>query len=251
MANALSKKRSSFFEPVINFFQGFHKRFVDGSIGTKLSHFILGAGNLYHKQFVKGFIYLALQIVFVLYMVLCPEVNGTPFGYKSLGNLITLGTEEGGTTIVGGRPVQIPTDNSVLMLLFGIVTLGIIAVYIIAWISNIKSSALADLAIEQGKKPSTIVEDIKSLLDDRFHVLMLTPTLIACLVFTIIPTIFMISMAFTSYNELDMKIEGTRLFNWNGFDNFVYMFSGGNTLGEEIKNRFIPVLIWTMIWAVF
>ncbi|MBE6143311.1 MAG: sugar ABC transporter permease [Erysipelotrichaceae bacterium] len=251
MANALSKKRSSFFEPVINFFQGFHKRFVDGSIGTKLSHFILGAGNLYHKQFVKGFIYLALQIVFVLYMVLCPEVNGTPFGYKSLGNLITLGTEEGGTTIVGGRPVQIPTDNSVLMLLFGIVTLGIIAVYLIAWISNIKSSALADLAIEQGKKPSTIVEDIKSLLDDRFHVLMLTPTLIACLVFTIIPTIFMISMAFTSYNELDMKIEGTRLFNWNGFDNFVYMFSGGNTLGEEIKNRFIPVLIWTMIWAVF
>lgn len=253
MANALSKKRTSFFEPIINFFTGFHKRFVDGSIGTKLSHFILGAGNFYHKQYIKGTIYLILQIVFVLFMVLCPEVNLTPFGYKALINLRLGGPNytEGGMGIVNGRPAVIPPSNSVLMLLFGIVTLGVIAVYLILWISNIKSSALADLAVEQGKKPSSFIEDLKSLLDDRFHVLMLTPTLIACLVFTIIPTIFMISMAFTTYNLEDMKILGTNLFYWNGFDNFVQMFTGGTTLGNEIKARFLPVLIWTMIWAVF
>ena len=67
---------------------------------------------------------------------------------------------------------------------------------------------------------------------------MLTPTLVACLIFTIIPTIFMISMAFTTYNTIDMKIAQTNLFHWNGLDNFVNMFTGGTTLGAEIKNRF-------------
>ena len=47
------------------FFINFHKRFVDGSIGTKLSHFFIGAGNFYHKQYVKGAIYLLLQIGFI------------------------------------------------------------------------------------------------------------------------------------------------------------------------------------------
>ena len=249
MANPLSKKRSSFFEPIVNFFTGFHKRFVDGSVGTKLSHFFLGAGNLYHGQIVKGIIFILIQIAFVLFMVLCPEVNGTPFGYKALANLVLEGSE-GGMQIVNGRPVVVNPSNSVLMLLFGIVTIGVIAVYIIIWLSNIKSSALADKAIEEGKKPSTFIEDLKALLDDRFHVLMLTPTLVACLIFTIIPTIFMISMAFTTYNTIDMKIEGTNLFHWNGIDNFVQMFTGETTLGAEIKNRFGPVLLWTIIWAI-
>ena len=227
----LAEKRSSFFEPIVNFFTGFHNRFKKGSIGTKLSHFICGAGNLYHKQYVKGGIFLALQIIFILFMVLCPGVQrgwadvGVPkmvqFGYIALANLVTLGTDEGGKLIiVDGAPTKTQADDSQLMLLFGIVTIAVIVVYIIVWFSNIKSAALADEAVEQGKKPSSFIDDCKSLLDDRFHVLMLTPTLLAALVFTIVPTIFMICMAFTTYNDMDMKIAGTRLFDWNGFDNF-------------------------------
>lgn len=257
----LAEKRSSFFEPIVNFFTGFHNRFKKGSIGTKLSHFICGAGNLYHKQYVKGGIFLALQIIFILFMVLCPGVQrgwadvGVPkmvqFGYIALANLVTLGTDEGGKLIiVDGAPTKTQADDSQLMLLFGIVTIAVIVVYIIVWFSNIKSAALADEAVEQGKKPSSFIDDCKSLLDDRFHVLMLTPTLLAALVFTIVPTIFMICMAFTTYNDMDMKIAGTRLFDWNGFDNFKYMFTGGNTLGDEIKARFFPVLLWTIVWAI-
>ena len=37
-------------------FKTFGKRFVNGSIGTKLSYFIMGAGNFYHKRYVKGLI---------------------------------------------------------------------------------------------------------------------------------------------------------------------------------------------------
>ena len=75
-----------------NWFIDFGKRYKDGSVGTKITHFIFGAGSFYHGQIVKGIIYLALQVLFILYMVLCPSVTGpngiqVPTGYKSLLNL--------------------------------------------------------------------------------------------------------------------------------------------------------------------
>ena len=77
-------------------FVNFHKRFSDGSIGTKLSHFVFGAGNLYHKQYLKGFMFLGLQVLIILFMVLCPEINGTPYVYKALINLSFKNVTEGG-----------------------------------------------------------------------------------------------------------------------------------------------------------
>ena len=41
-----------FLNSIKNFFVKFHHRFVDGSIGTKISHFIMGVGNLCHKQII-------------------------------------------------------------------------------------------------------------------------------------------------------------------------------------------------------
>lgn len=239
-----------------NFFVNFGKRFKDGSIGTKLSHFILGSGNLYHGQIIKGIIYLALQVLFVLFMVLCPTVTGpnnvkVPMGYKALINLQLKGYENTGGG--GWTPGARPSDSSVLFLLLGLVTIAVIILFIILWLSNIKSSYLADTAVKEGRKPSTFKEDLKALLDNRFHILMLTPTCIAALAFTLLPTIFMICMAFTTYNDLDMQSVPTVLFHWNGFQNFADMFTNSQTsaLGREIGARFLPVLGWTFIWAIF
>ena len=74
----------SFLSPIGKAFSNFGKRFSDGSLGTKLSHFIFGAGNFYHKQYAKGAIFLLLQVAIILFMVLCPSINGTPYGYKAL-----------------------------------------------------------------------------------------------------------------------------------------------------------------------
>ena len=41
-------------ERIKNTFSAFCKRFEDGSPGTKLSHLIFGAGNIYHGQYAKG-----------------------------------------------------------------------------------------------------------------------------------------------------------------------------------------------------
>lgn len=234
MQNIIDKK-IPVISSICRFFMNFHKRFVNGSKGTKISHFILGGGNFYHKQYIKGAIYLVLQLAFIAFMVLNPKINSTPFGAKALVNLVTLGTNAGDPFNAG--------DNSMLMLLFGVLTIGIIGVYLFTWNSSIKSSYKADLDILEGKKPTTFKEDLKSLLDDRFHILMLTPTCLAALIFTVLPTLYMILIAFTNFNASNQP--PNKLIDWTGFQNFIDIFNGSG----EISVRFLPVLGWTVIWA--
>lgn len=232
------------YKGIINGSINFFKRFKEGSIGTKLSHLIFGAGNFYHKRFIKGLIYLALQVGFILILVLNPtvggsaEVRGTPIGFKAIGNFFTLGT-------IQGVDIFDHTDNSMLMLLFGVVTFAIIGLYFYVWNSSIKSSALADQLKKEEKHVNTFKEDLHSLIDEKFHITMLTPALLGVLIFTILPTIFMIFIAFTNYDST--RFAGQHLFDWVGFANFRSMFSGQG----EIALRFLPILTWTLVWAFF
>ena len=250
MEATLKKNRIDLMKPFRKYWEKFYKRFADGSLGTKLSYFIFGAGNLYHKQIIKGLLFLVLQIAIILFMVLCPTINSTPYGYKALLNLPMKNVVEGGAfdPLTGEFSHG---SNCKLIILFGFVTIAVIAIYFILWDKNIDSSFKADMDLKVGKKPTTFKEDLAELLDSKFHITMLTPTLIACLVFTVLPTVFMITLAFTTYNDPDMNELGTNLFHWNGIQNFISVFTGEGSLGVEIHNRFLPVLGWTFIWAVF
>ncbi|MBQ6654662.1 MAG: sugar ABC transporter permease [Erysipelotrichaceae bacterium] len=256
MDSALSKAPKNklnlrdFFEPLRKSLANFGKRFADGSLGTKLSHFIFGAGNFYHKQYIKGAIFLLLQLAILWFMIFCPAVNGTPYGWKALANLSLKNVKEGGEFDPATGHFSAGSDCK-LMILFGFVTIAVIIIYFLIWNMNIGSSYKADMDKKIGKKPTTFIEDLRELLDSKFHVLMLTPTCIAAMVFTILPTIFMIALAFTTYNSQDMNDLGTNLFHWNGLQNFSAVFTGEGSLGVEIKNRFLPVLGWTFIWAIF
>ncbi len=216
----------------------FYERFKDGNAGTKLSHVIMGAGNLAYKQYGKGILFLFLQALFLFIFFGNPEVNDTPIGLKAFRNFITLGENEGG--LFGAQ-----ADNSMLMLLFGVVTAGLVVVVITVWLANIKSAYGTELKVREGKTPKTFKEDVQELFDSRFHVLLLTPTIIGVLTFTLLPTIFMIFVAFTNFDR--EVVPGLNLFEWVGFDNFLAVF---NT-SSEIGARFLPVLSWTIIWAFF
>ncbi len=223
-------------QAIKGFFINVYERFAKGSVFTKISHGIMGFGNFTRKQYTKGFMFLGIEVLFILYMVLSPKLNGTPFGAKSLANLMTLGTNAG--------DIFTAADNSLLMLLFGVVTLVIIALFLVVFNANIKSSYQLDKIIHDGKKIPTFKDDLKKLLDERFHVLLLTPSLLAAAVFTLLPTIFMILIAFTNY-DINHQPPGN-LFTWVGFENFIQIFRGTG----EISKRFLPVLSWTLIWAV-
>jgi len=219
-------------KPFVTFFN----RFKNGSAALKVSHLIMGFGNFYHKQIVKGLIYLLLQASFILLMVLCPQVNDTPLGYKALINFTTLGTEEG--------DIFTKADDSMLMLLFGVVTMGIIVLFFLIYLSNLASAYKAECDTRSKGRATTFKEDLRELLDNRFHITLLTPTFIGVTLFTIMPTVFMVFIAFTNF---DSAHQGEVLFDWVGFENI----KGLLTKSGEIGQRFFPVLGWTFTWTIF
>ena len=99
------------------------------------------------------------------------------------------------------------------------------------------------LARENGHAPG-VIDDLKSLANENASVsLMFLPTL-GIFIFTILPLVFMISMAFTNYDE-----GHTDQFTWVGFDSFKRVFS---TTGSTINiGLFASVLVWTLVWAFF
>ena len=64
------------------------------------------------------------------------------------------------------------------------------------------------------------------------------------MIFTILPLIFMIAMAFTNYSKVNSHLV---LFDWVGLENFRQMFDVSGTFGKT----FWSVLGWTIVWAVF
>jgi len=233
---SIGKGLASAVKRLINFFVTFAHRFKDGNFATKISHLIMGFGNFYHKQIAKGLIFLLLQAGFILLMVLCPRVNDTPLGYKALINFTTLGTEAG--------DIFTKADNSMLMLLFGVVTMGIIGLFLIFYLINLASAYKAECDTRTKGRAATFKEDIRELLDNRFHITLLMPTFVGVTFFTIMPTIFMIFIAFTNF---DSSHQGEILFNWVGLTNIGHLF----TKTGEIGQRFIPVLSWTLVWTFF
>ena len=404
----------------------FVKRFIDGSIWTKLSHLIMGLGNIARGQIVKGVLFLGLQILFITFMVVSPKSTNTPLGAKAIENFFTLGEYHGMpidttfdfekefTAIVSlpssnfsseyktevekvyrltnifdaisdgdekvsliendgrlndkGREiykskeysnviyddrfntndyygyasykceptceikvgdgslvwieskneiafnnlsdfvvaskdsttlglyqekledgyrylvivkltgkgdtltlsnfandvkickvdydvnyVELDVDFSLLMLLFGIITFAAIGVFIIVYNLSIASSYKTDKDILEGNKPTSFIEDIKSLLDSRFHLTLLSPAIILLVIFTVVPTIMMILIAFTDMSS-NTASSGQVLINWTGFENFVALFSGasssGSQIATEVGQNFASVLTWTFEWAI-
>ena len=90
----------------------------------------------------------------------------------------------------------------------------------------------------------TIRDDFKSLFDQNLHKLLLSFPVSGILLLTIVPLIYMISMAFTNYSKIDDHLV---LFDWVGFENFKTVLNFGGKTGQT----FWSVLLWTVVWAFF
>ena len=112
-----------------------------------------------------------------------------------------------------------------------------------------KDGALAAAAfLRECGRVSTFREDCKQYVNKKFYVPLLVVPLIGLLVFTVMPLIFMILIAFTNY-DYEHTPPGA-LFDWVGFANFAKIFSIGGG-GSNFLLVFLRVLAWTFIWAIF
>lgn len=261
---------------LINFFAQFIRDIREGDLWVRLSLILFSAGYFRRGQIVKGILVTALQaFVFIFYPVaLWPYLS--KFG--------TLGTVKRAAVF---NPETMKNevndyDHSFMILLFGIVGIIVIAAMLLFWVKNIhavrrlqvmdennqrnqqeilKLQQLADrqsgdvqqlnrqiqLLRANSKKINRFSDDIRNLLNEKFHITLLTLPSLGVMLFTILPLLVMLCIAFTNYDQTHMV--PTNLFTWVGLQNFKTLFTRSQTI--TFGYSFGKVLSWTLIWAFF
>ncbi|WP_339007144.1 sugar ABC transporter permease [Lactococcus formosensis] len=206
----------------------------EGDIFTKLSFFIMGLAQLKNKQWLKGLSFLIIEIVFLFWLIFN--------GISSISLLSSLGHIKNKQVVFDeARQIYVTQqpDNSMLILLFGVMSLVLIAMVAVIYVTSLRSTRYLYALNRDGEHIPTTMEDLATLLDSRLHYTLMAIPLLGILVFTIAPLLFMITIAFTNFNQ-DHPIG----FSWTGFASF------GEILTGNIAGTFFPVLGWTLVWAV-
>ena len=211
-----------------------------GDAFTRLSCLVQGLGNIVHGQILKGLLFLAAEIGFFWYLL-------KPYGGEYwISMLPSLGSAEQQKVWNEAKGVYEYTagDNSQLILLYGITALCVSVLFVLIWTLGVRSAYKAQRLAKAGKPVPGFRQDCASLLDENIHALLMTPPTAFLMVFTVLPLLYMMSMAFTNYSKTDNHLV---LFQWVGFENFKQVLNFNSVLGKQ----FWSVLAWTLVWAFF
>ena len=229
----------SFFTGIGKGFKNYGVTFVKGDWATKLSYLIFGIGDIHKGKYYKGILFFLTEVLYALYMIF--------FGWTYLQKFSTLGTVATTQDFNElGMPVTVYGDNSMLILLYSVLSIVITILVFAVYIANIKDAYRHQVMRAEGEKPTSLKHDVREFLDGKYHITLLSfPTLMIG-IFNIMPMIFMILIAFTNYDMQHLP-PGT-LFTWVGFDNFSSLL---NFVDSATKaTTFIELTKWTLIWAV-
>lgn len=205
---------------------------------TYASCIIMGLGCYRTKAWLKMILYFLSEVAYILYMIF--------FGGKYLAKFGTLGTVLTQEIEINEPPyfITIFGDNSMLILLYGVITILITCLFAFLFVTSVKSCLSAQKEAKNGIKAPTIKEELADLLDKKFHMVLLFLPILGIVVFTIIPLIYMILIAFTNFDSSHQPPNS--LFTWTGLETFARFFNSSDQLGYT----FSRVLGWTLIWAV-
>ncbi len=220
--------------------------FVQGDWKTKLSFLVMGFGNMARGQILRGILFLLFEVVFIGYMVL---TGG--YWLSMLPSLGKVGPTETYNEIFDTYTTTY-NDNSFKILLYGVLTIFFIVAFIYTWRVNVRQNRMAEKILASGKKLKSGKDDLRSVVDDQFHKTLLALPMTGIIVFTVLPIIFMILVAFTNY---DGTHDGyaNNLFTWVGLTNFNTILSWSSGAGgtQSYAATFGEILVWTLIWAFF
>ena len=218
--------------------------FVRGDWKTKISYVVMGFGNITRGQILRGLLFLAMEAVFIFYMV---WGNGASW----LSQLVTLGTVGPHTEYNAVLDTYTPVygDNSFKILLYGVLTIFFIIALVYTWRVNIRQNKIAQEILATGKKLKSGKQDLRSMVDDKFHTTLMALPMLGIVVFTVMPIVFMILVAFTNYDSMHDGYYNS-LFTWVGLDNFNEMLNW-NVEGVQYSATFGEILVWTLMWAFF
>ena len=206
---------------------------------TMVSIVVMGFGSIMRRQIAKGLLFLASQVAFIWFYI--------SFGWQYAQNIGTLGVLEQTRVLdeaTGLRRV-VPGDNSMLILLYSVLTFATLIPLFMLWKANIRAAYLAQKRAEKKESQPAFIADAKSLLDRRYHMTLLSLPLITLTLFTALPIVFMVFIAFTNFDKTHQP--PGHLFTWVGIKNVTDIISGN----PFYKKTFVGILLWTFVWAIF
>ena len=262
-----------FWEGICNYFRPLGHALIYGDVWTKLSFLISGFGFFFHgreqevikreivknedgtsdvvtttthhyvSQWLRGVFYLILEILAILALIFWGIPN---FAKLGLNNLEYCYVDEWFETIC---PASGKSDNAFLIVLYSIITILILVGWFVIHLSSIKGVYRSECDIKENKTIKSAKDDLHDLIDEKFYVTVLAVPVIGILLFTLIPTVMMILIAFTNYGG---RVEGATIqvdnFGWVGFSNWGELFGLRN--GGDFAVVFGRQLLWTLIWSV-
>lgn len=225
----------------VRFFSDFGTAMAQGDLFVKLSLIWWGAGYLRRKQYIKAIIMTLLEAAVILFTC--------TFAMQYVPKIGTLGTVQA-EQVFNIQTMQTEWndyDNSFMILLFSLFSFVVWAAAIAVALRTVVNTYNLQLQAEAGQHVNSFIEDLRTYLDEKFHITLLTLPVLGIVVFTVIPILLLILVAFTNYDQQHMP--PTNLFSWVGIDNFVTLFGGNIT--STFGYAFVRVLGWTIVWSFF
>lgn len=184
---------------------------------------------LYLKQYLKGGLFAAVEVLFLCCL---------PTVCKKVYDLITLGDPQPDV------PLKF-RNNSMFMLIDGILTLSIVAVFAILYWISVKSAKRGYAEYTRIKRFMTQKSSMEEIGSNAFPISGLAPCVLMLLVFVVVPLLFSVCVAFTNYSAPE-HITPKNTVDWVGFTNFKDLLFGGTTWSKG----FARIAVWTLVWAV-
>lgn len=197
---------------------------------TIASVLFMGLGHLlYLKEYLKGALFALVEVIFLCF---------SPSIVKKIINMITLGSPQ------PDLPVKL-RNNSIFMLIDGILILAVVAIFIAVYVISIRSASKSYDEYCRTKRFVSQKASLASFGNRAFPLAGLAPCVIMLLIFVVVPLVFSIAVAFTNYSAPD-HIPPNSTVDWVGVSNFRDLLSGKTSWSKG----FTRVAIWTLVWAV-
>lgn len=265
------KQKRSLGARISGFFRDI-KEHPDALVSALFSTILMGAGQARNKQYKKAAIFFGVLVLFVAiefltggYLYYSAEIANSPAGEdgvfyffrdygglftKGLWGIFTLGAVVTGQMYRGKiaetfhpRIPWVTADNSVTMMVSGLIAIVILAFFVAIWLVNIRDAYKNRKLINSGFEFKQGKAYLKELYDDSLPVVLLVPIVVLIAFFTVIPVLFSFLLAFTNYTY--RVILPDRLIKWVGFANFKQVVSD-----PAWFSIFGSVLLWTAIFAI-
>lgn len=201
-----------------------------------MSAFVMGLGQWYNKQAVKGLLLMAVHVcslAFILYVA-----------PRGLWGLFTLGDKPDRLEKVGKVFVNVRGDHSIFLMVQGILTLLVLALIAVVYISNIRDAYRTGKLREAGQSVPTFQQTVGGILQNQFPYLVLAVPILLVVFFTVMPILFMILLAFTNFSFPNF-LPPAKLVDWTGWKSFLDMFRI-----KAWSHTLAGVTLWTFVWTV-